>query len=123
MPSPLVHLTRLVFKTVMLNLLFASLLAASFLIVRAAAGDAYLVTVPHVFARVAPAPVKVAELVDEHDCWSGEAPADMRGVLPGHVVVTVGLVSRVGGDRLVGQALEQIFDGVDHGLTVHGFCR
>jgi hypothetical protein len=27
-----------------------------------------------------------------------------------------------GGQRLVGLALEQIFDGKNHGLVVHGFC-
>lgn len=64
-----------------------------------------------------------ADLVAKHDCWTGEAPADMEGVAPGHVIVTKGVSPVYGGPRLVGQALEQIFEGVDHGLTVHGFCR
>lgn len=64
-----------------------------------------------------------AELVEKHDCWTGEPPADMVGVIPGHVVVTQGVAPVYGGDKLVGQALEQLFDGKDHGLTVHGFCR
>lgn len=62
-------------------------------------------------------------LVAEHGCWAGDAPAEMQGVMPGHVVVTVGGATRLGGERMVGQALEQIFDGADHGLIVHGFCR
>lgn len=62
-------------------------------------------------------------LVDKDGCWTGQAPQDMQGVVPGHVVVTVDGVPRRGGSRLVGMALEQIFDGVDHGLVVHGFCR
>jgi hypothetical protein len=47
----------------------------------------------------------------------------MRGVLPGHVVVTVDGEVRYAGERMVGKALVQIFDGVEHGLLVHGFCR
>lgn len=33
-------------------------------------------------------PNKVAALIAKHDCWTGQAPADMEGVVPGHVVVT-----------------------------------
>lgn len=53
------------------------------------------------------------------DC---EKPAE--GELPGSVVVTrEGAVAPiVGGEALVGQALDQAFGGVDHGLTIHGFC-
>lgn len=64
-----------------------------------------------------------AALVAEHDCWTGEAPADMQGVVPGHVVVTVDGSTRLGGERMVGKALEQLFEGADHGLIVAGFCR
>lgn len=63
------------------------------------------------------------ELVAEHGCWTGEAPADMQGVFPGHVVVTVDGLPQLRGEQMVGQALEQVFDGTDHGLTVWGFCR
>lgn len=62
-----------------------------------------------------------AALVEAHDCWTGEAPADVE--VPGHVVVTVGNDTIYGGPRLVGKALSQIFDGANHGLVVHGFCR
>ncbi len=27
------------------------------------------------------------------------------------------------GERMVGRALDQVFDGVDHGLTVAGWCK
>jgi len=30
----------------------------------------------------------VGDLVAKHDCWTGAAPADMEGKMPGHVVVT-----------------------------------
>lgn len=63
-----------------------------------------------------------AALLADNDCWTGEAPANMQGVIPGHVVVTVDGVARVGGERMVGMALGQLFDGADHGLLVHGFC-
>lgn len=62
-------------------------------------------------------------LVKQHDCWTGAAPADMEGKLPGHVVVSRGVAPEYGGRRLVDLALRQIFEGEDHGLTVHGFCR
>ena len=60
-------------------------------------------------------------LVESHGCWAGEAPPDV--VAPGHVVVTRDGTTRYAGPVVTGHALEQIFEGVDHGLTVHAFCR
>lgn len=62
-------------------------------------------------------------LVEAYDCWTGQAPADMEGKVPGHVVVTQDNVARYAGPRVVAQALAQVFDGEDHGLTIHAFCR
>jgi hypothetical protein len=62
-------------------------------------------------------------LIVEHNCWTGAAPLDMAGKIPGHVVVIADDEARHGGTRLVDKALQQIFNGVDHGLTVVGFCR
>lgn len=64
-----------------------------------------------------PAEGSVAALLAE--C---EEPAE--GVLPSSVVVTPegAAAPVVGGDVLVGQALDQAFGGVDHGMVVHGFC-
>lgn len=62
-------------------------------------------------------------LLEAHGCWTGEAPADMQGVIPGHVVVSIGANPEYRGAAMVGQAFDQIFDGIDHGITVHGFCR
>lgn len=64
-----------------------------------------------------------AALIAEHDCWTGDAPADMAGKVPGGVVVTKGARTFYGGPRMVRLALEQVFDGDDHDLTVHAFCR
>lgn len=66
-----------------------------------------------------------AELLATNDCWTRRAPADMAGRIPGHVVVTrAGARAPVyAGARTTGAALAQIFDGVDSGLAVHGFCR
>lgn len=123
MPSPNGRsLGRAVSVATLRNLLCGALLVASFLMVRAVAGDTYAIPAPEV-TRVADQPSQAERLVGRHACWTGEAPRSMRGVLPGHVVVTVDGKARAGGDRLVGMALEQIFEGVDHGLTVHGFCR
>lgn len=69
------------------------------------------------------APGSPAALIAAHHCWSGQAPADMTGKIPGHAVVAVGATPRYVGARLTGQALEQTFDGVDHGLVVYAFCR
>lgn len=72
-------------------------------------------------------PVEVdpaAVLVAENGCWVGSPPIDQVGKVPGHVVVvTEAGEARYGGRRLVHRALQQTFDGVDHGLTVYGFCR
>lgn len=82
-------------------------------------------SVPLPTAQKAPATIPTARyLLDQHHCWSGEAPKDMRGQIPGHVVVTRPDGSTTyAGRRLTGQALGQLFAGERHGLTVWGFCR
>ena len=61
-------------------------------------------------------------LMEKHDCWTEAGP---EGVIPGHVVVLKddAVAPTYGGARLTGMALEQLFDGKDHGLVVYGFCR
>jgi len=95
-----------------------NLLAALVLVALGVGGVATQTTVYAERPEVSDSP---AALLAEHDCWTGEAPADV--VIPGHVVVSVDGEARYGGERMVGKALEQVFDGVDHGLTVWGFCR
>lgn len=68
-------------------------------------------------------PPEAVVLARRHDCWAGEAPNDMRGRLPGHVVVTIDGRTRYAGPRVAARALEQVFGGVDHGMIVHAFCR
>ena len=71
-----------------------------------------------------PAPSRAQELVEDHGCWTGPAPADMRFEVPGHVVVTTRAGRTVyGGPRLVSKALDQQFAHQRHGLVIHGFCR
>src|SRR5688500_5950654 len=62
------------------------------------------------------------QIAEAHDCWTGQAPSDMEGRMPGHVVVTR-KGRTVYSTAQVGPALEQLFAGSDHGLTVHAFCR
>jgi hypothetical protein len=63
-------------------------------------------------------------LAKVHDCWSGDAPADMVGKLPGHVVVIrPDGTAFYGGRHYVGLALDQIFNHHDHGLEIRAFCR
>lgn len=73
--------------------------------------------------QVADTHADAATLAAAHGCWTGQAPADMEGVIPGHVVVVRDGEATYGGARLVGKALAQVFDGADHGLTVYAFCR
>ncbi len=72
------------------------------------------------------APGSVPWLVERHDCWSGAAPPDMAGAVPGHAVVTWPGAddATYGGRRAVEAALEQVFgDEETPGLEVHAFCR
>lgn len=64
------------------------------------------------------------QVMDAHGCWSGPAPSDMAGQIPGHVVVRKDGHDKVlYSHHLVGDALDQIFNGADNGLTIYGFCR
>lgn len=69
------------------------------------------------------APDSPAALIAKHDCWSGEAPPDMTGRLPGHAIVATGATPRYVGAHLTGKALDQVFSAADHGLVVYAFCR
>lgn len=67
-----------------------------------------------------------ADLMERHNCWSGEAPADMQGVIPGHVVILMdGDVSaQYRGSKYVGIALAHIFEKPNPNVVeVVGFCR
>lgn len=67
-----------------------------------------------------------AALLEKHDCWTGEVPADMRGEFPGHVIVRYDsdIAAQYRGAKAVGDALEFVFDGADNGVVeVIGFCR
>jgi hypothetical protein len=77
-------------------------------------------------AEVLPAkPTKVERLIEKHDCWTGEAPKDMTGKMPGGVVVSAPNAGPIydRNQHMVGYALDQIFNVQDHNLTVHAFCR
>ena len=65
---------------------------------------------------------RLARLLTRRDCWTGEAPADMVGREPGHVVVTLRGRVRYSA-RLVDEALDHMFANRDHGFDVHAFCR
>jgi len=65
-----------------------------------------------------------SRVVAAHDCWTGEAPADVE--FPGHVVIRMEGETTVKyrGEKYVGLALEHIFDGADNGVAqVVAFCR
>lgn len=72
-------------------------------------------------------PGVAAHLIAVHHCWTGPAPHDMLGKLPGHVVATYapsrGPSRTVYSSSLVGPALDQLFGGKPYGIEVHAFCR
>lgn len=67
-----------------------------------------------------PSPAEI--LADLHGCWTGEAPADMRGQIPGHVVMILPDGSTVYSTD-VSRAMAHIFTHPEAGLTVYAFCR
>lgn len=70
------------------------------------------------------APGSARSLIEKHDCWTGRAPADMAGKLPGHAVVSFrNLAPAYVGTNGVGPALEHVFEARHPEITVHAFCR
>ncbi|WP_310964276.1 hypothetical protein [Nocardioides terrisoli] len=86
-----------------------------------AARGAVSVSDGDVLAGGATEPGSVSALVRAHDCWTGSAPDDVS--VPGHVVAGRGAGPVYGGARMVHLALDQVFAGTPHGLTVYAFCR
>lgn len=64
---------------------------------------------------------RVARLVSEHACWTGDAPREHAGVMPGHVVVSVDGSVRYS-SRLVGAALDHVFTAPRDDMVIHAFC-
>lgn len=121
-PKPLPSLGRHIVATLGRNMLNLGLLVSAFIVV------ATVMPQPMEYAPHADAPqvqtVTAADLVERHGCWTGEAPADMEGKFPGHVVVSApGHGPQYRGQAMVEKALGQLFDGEAHGLTVYAFCR
>lgn len=82
------------------------------------------VMAPHQAVPTAPAePSRAEVLIKKHDCWTGEAPADVE--IPGHVVLTLKNGKTVyEGSLGVEAALQHIFDAPLPGIKeVHAFCR
>jgi hypothetical protein len=68
--------------------------------------------------------IRAELMVERHHCWTGEAPPDMRGKIPGGVLAArPGHPVELLRGRWVGRALDQVFEGVEHGLRVYAFCR
>jgi hypothetical protein len=77
---------------------------------------------PAVLSAQWKADTRLTRLIARRDCWTGEAPADMVGQEPGHVLVTHRGRVRYSA-RLVDEALEQVFANRDHDIDVRAFCR
>ena len=65
-----------------------------------------------------PDTTKVERLIKKYDCYTDEAPNP--NVIPSKAIVT----TKEGKVRVESshRALSQLFEGVNHGLTVHAFC-
>lgn len=69
----------------------------------------------------------VERLVERHGCWTGEAPPEWQGEIPGHAVVTLPgraprrTPSSVGFDVWLGPD-GQLATGDERPGTVHAFC-
>jgi hypothetical protein len=72
--------------TLVRAVLNAVVVATAFLAVAVASGLAADPAAPVVSSGRAPVPGE--RIIEAHDCWTGVAPSDMKGQLPGHVVVT-----------------------------------
>lgn len=70
------------------------------------------------WAENRPYPNPIRDMIMSGECWTGEAPEDVTA--PRHVWID----GQYHGARAVHKALEQIFDGRDHGLVkIQAFCR
>jgi hypothetical protein len=67
-------------------------------------------------------PSPVDDLIARHGCSTGNAPAEMEGRIPGHVVATDD-GHTVYSAGLVRRALKDVFERDDPSLQVHAFCR
>lgn len=79
-------------------------------------------TVNHDMGKPMPSE-SAASVIETYGCWTGEAPADMQNVIPGHVLLSTPTGPVLGGQKKVEKAFEQIFDNIDHDLKVIAFCR
>lgn len=68
---------------------------------------------------------QVNHLMERHDCWGREAPPDMRGQIPGGVVLSYGDKAPVYTESVVevGKALDHAFHQDYPSMTIYGFCR
>lgn len=76
--------------------------------------------------RVEDGPTYPEQIAAKHNCWMGEAPADVE--VPGHVVVRYegDVAARYLGPKAVADALNYLFDDTkdNHGVAeVYAFCR
>lgn len=103
-----------------LNLLLATSFALAWAI---PAMTAELPTVNEHRITTPDAPSAADQLVARHDCWTGQAPADVS--VPGHAVVSwPGAAGPTyGGRRAAAFALEHVFGTEHRGMVVYGFCR
>lgn len=61
----------------------------------------------------------VEQLGERLDCWGNDGG---QHPFPTRVIYRRGGDWQIGGRRVVDQALDQIFNGTDHGLEVYKFC-
>jgi hypothetical protein len=73
--------------------------------------------------RGPPADTYVQQLIKDHHCWTGEAPADV--IIPGGVLIRdgTGTVTFSDAGGVVGAALDDVFGTDNPRFSVVAFCR
>lgn len=66
-------------------------------------------------------PTLTERLVQDHDCWTAEAPEDVKR--PGHAVISDSTGHATYSAANVRFALEHVFEGKHPAITVYAFCR
>lgn len=108
----------------MLNALYKGLVKAVLAMIVVGAAFIFMAHNTANMERVETGPTYPERIAAKHDCWMGEAPANVE--VPGHVVVRYEgeVAAKYRGAKAVGEALEQTFDNKDHGIAeVYAFCR
>jgi hypothetical protein len=117
-------LPQMLIRAVVQSIVATALFAASYAVANMGAVNMVMPEQDHPQVERPLAEKSPGWFVEKYDCWTGEAPADMQGKMPGHVIITEKNVTYRAGEKKVGEALSVIFEGKVTGIQeIHAFCR